>query len=553
MAEESSDKSGRNFLIQGSILAIAGVVTKIIGAVYRIPLVNILGDEGMGYYGVAFQIYSIALTLTSYSLPLAVSKLVSGRLATKEYKNAERIFRGALTFAILVGGVVALIVFFGADFISTQIMAMSFSAIALRVLAPCIFVVALLGVLRGFFQGNDTMVPTAVSQVIEQIINAIVSIAGAYVLIRVGRTMAEQTGEAAYTSAYAAAGGTLGTVIGALSALVFLLILYVLFRRTFKKHVRADHEHQTESYKQVFKVLLLTIAPVLLSATVYNLCGFVDNAMYAQIMSAQGYAESEYASYLGILTGKYDVLVNVPLAFSTALASSLIPGLVTVYKTGNKQQLYSRIDTFNRFAMVISIPCVVGLIVLAKPILDLLFFTEDNTIASYILMIGAVSVVFYNLSTVSNAILQGMDDMMTPVRSAAIALVIHMVVLFILMTVFHMGIYGVVVSKIVFAVSASLINAHALGKRTGYKQEWHKTFVIPTIASLIMGVITFAAYELFHLFLIGQIATIFAILIAVAVYAVLIVLLGGVTEDEIRGMPRGQTLVRICHKLHLLR
>ncbi len=552
MAEEA-DKSERNFVIQGSILAIAGVVTKIIGAVYRIPLVNILGDEGMGYYGVAFQIYSIALTLTSYSLPLAVSKLVSGRLATKEYKNAERIFRGALTFAIVVGGIVALLVFFGADFIATQIMAMSFSAIALRVLAPCILVVALLGVLRGFFQGNDSMVPTAASQVIEQIVNAVVSIVGAYVLIEVGRTLASETGEEAYTSSYAAAGGTLGTVMGALTALVFLLVLYVLFRRRFRKHVQADKDEKQESYSQVFKVLLLTIAPVLLSATVYNLCGFVDNAMYAQIMSAQGYAESEYASLLGILTGKYDVLVNVPLAFSTALASSLIPGLVTVYKTGDKKQLYSRIDTFNRFDMVISIPCVVGLIVLAKPILDLLFFTEDNTIASYILMIGAVSVIFYNLSTVSNAILQGMDDMMTPVRSAAIALVIHMVVLFIFLTVFHLGIYGVVLSKIVFAVSASLINAHALSKRTGYHQEWRQTFVIPAVASLIMGVVTLIVYELLHLILPGWASTLLSILIAVIVYAVLIVRLGGVTEQEILGMPRGRTLVTICRRLHLLK
>ena len=111
---ENKSETGKNFLVQGSILAIAGVITKIIGAVYRIPLVNILGDKGMGYYGVAFQIYAIALTLTSYSLPLAVSKLVSARLATGQYKNAYRVFRGAMTFAIAAGGIVGAIIFFGA-------------------------------------------------------------------------------------------------------------------------------------------------------------------------------------------------------------------------------------------------------------------------------------------------------------------------------------------------------------------------------------------------------------------------------------------------------
>lgn len=175
---ENKSETGKNFLVQGSILAIAGVITKIIGAVYRIPLVNILGDKGMGYYGVAFQIYAIALTLTSYSLPLAVSKLVSARLATGQYKNAYRVFRGAMTFAIAAGGIVGAIIFFGADFIASNLMAMKMSTLALRVLAPCILIVAILGVFRGFFQGNGSMIPTAVSQIIEQIVNAVVSVVG---------------------------------------------------------------------------------------------------------------------------------------------------------------------------------------------------------------------------------------------------------------------------------------------------------------------------------------------------------------------------------------
>lgn len=142
---KNKDKS---FLVQGSILAIAGVITKLIGAVYRVPLVNILGDKGMGYYGVAFQIYSIALTLTSYSLPLAVSKLVSARVAKGEYKNSYKVFRGAMTFAIAVSGFVGAVIFFGAGFIADQIMSMKLSSYALRVLAPCILIVAVLGVDR---------------------------------------------------------------------------------------------------------------------------------------------------------------------------------------------------------------------------------------------------------------------------------------------------------------------------------------------------------------------------------------------------------------------
>ena len=161
-----SKKKENSFLMQGAILAATALITKIIGLAYRIPVTNIMGAEGNGYYGMVFQVYNLALMLTSYSLPTAVSKLVSARVATGQYRNAYRVFRGAMTFAIIAGGIVTAIVFFGAGFIATDIMKMDLSVYALRVLAPCILVVAFLGVFRGFFQGFGTMIPTAVSQTV---------------------------------------------------------------------------------------------------------------------------------------------------------------------------------------------------------------------------------------------------------------------------------------------------------------------------------------------------------------------------------------------------
>lgn len=244
---EQHKKNEKNFLIQGSILAIAGVITKLIGAFYRIPLLNIIGTEGNGYYSVAFSIYSVALMLTSYSLPLAVSKLVSARVAVGEYKNANKIFRGAMTFALLAGGIVSLLVFFGADFIATTIMHLDMSAYALRVLAPCILIVALLGVLRGFFQGMGSMIPTAISQVIEQIVNAVISIAGAYLLFNAGRAVGRPEATI-FGSAYAAAGGTLGTVLGALSALIFCRIHFSRIPQSIQK------ENETRSFREKRKL-----------------------------------------------------------------------------------------------------------------------------------------------------------------------------------------------------------------------------------------------------------------------------------------------------------
>lgn len=549
----NNEQKTKNFLVQGSILAIAGVITKIIGAVYRVPLVNILGDEGMGYYGVAFQIYAIALTLTSYSLPLAVSKLVSARVATGEYKNAYRVFRGAMTFAIAVGGVVAAVIFFGAEFIATNLMAMQMSTYALRVLAPCILIVALLGVFRGFFQGNGTMVPTAISQIIEQIVNAVVSIVGAYMLLKVGIEAAASKGEENLGEAFAAAGGTLGTVMGALAGLIFLIILFMLFRKKFQKQMRRERGSKTESYEKIFKILLMTIAPIILSSTVYNLCGVVDNAIFGKIMAVQGHQESEYAALLGIISGKYDTMVNVPLAISSALGASLIPSIVATAKTGNRKQVHAKIYTFTRFNMIIAIPCAVAFIVLAKPLLDLLFFTENNNLAGVLLQMGAISIVFYNLSTVTNTVFQGLDDMMIPVKSAAISLVIHVIALLIMMIVFKWGIYAVVLSKIVFSVSTCIFNSHALRERLGYVQEQKKTFVIPAIAAVIMGVVTLVLHLVFGLFIGETAATILVIPIAVVVYGAALVLLGGVTEAELYEMPKGSLLVKVCRKARLFK
>ena len=212
-----------------------------------------------------------------------------------------------------------------------------------------------------------------------------------------------------------------------------------------------------------------------------------------------------------------------------------------------------KIDIFTRFNMIIAIPCAAGFIVLAKPLLDLLFFTENNTLGGVLLQMGAISVVFYNLSTVTNAVLQGLDNMMVPVKSAAISLVIHIISLFLMMVVFKWGIYAVVLSKIVFSLSTCILNAHALRERIGYVQEQKKTFVIPAIASIIMGIVTLVVHLLFELFVGTRIATVIALCVAVAVYGVALVLLGGVTEKELSSMPKGPMLVKICKKAHLFR
>ena len=548
----AKQKKNNSFLMQGMILAVAGIITRIIGIVYRIPVANILGTEGQGFYATAFSIYNIALLLTSYSLPLAVSKLISARVSTGERKNAMRIFKGALWFAFIVGSAVACIVFFFSDFIAKTIMSMAPSAYALRVLAPGLLIVAVMGVLRGFFQGMGTMMPTAISQILEQIVNAVVSIIGASYLLEMGKKAAEKANNDSVAYAYGAAGGTLGTVCGALFGLLFLLFVMKIYSPTIKKQLKRDHSKKRESYREIYMILLMTIAPVILSTAIYNISETIDIGMFGSIMAAQGHSLKERSDLLGRFSSHYNVLINIPLAVANALGASLIPSLTAAVAVGNKKQIHSKIAMAIRFSMMIAIPSFVGFLVLANPILALLF-NGNIDISANMLRLGAITVVFYCMSTVTNAILQGLNKMTIPVKHGAISLGIHLVGLLIMLVIFKMGIYAVVASNIIFSLSMCILNARSLKHDAGYRQEVKNTFLIPSIASIVMGGAAFVIYFLCNLVISQNVAVIIALIVAVLIYAVSLLKLGGLSSEEILALPKGSTLLSLFRKLHLVK
>lgn len=537
--------------MQGAILAIAGVITKIIGVVYRIPLTNILGDEGMGFYGYAFEVYALALLLSSLSLPTVVSKLVSARMAMRQRRNAFRVFVCSLVFSLVIGAVFALIIFFGADLISTHIMESPLSAYALKVLAPGLFIVSVLGVLRGYFQGLGTMVPTAVSQVIEQIVNAVISLAGASILFGIGIKAAEKQNNDLMGPAYGAAGGTLGTIAGALSALFFLLFAIFVYRGVIRRQLRTDRTRRQESYGRILKILLITLVPIIFSTAIYNINQLLDMTIFNKIMAAQGYSEEKYMALLGIYSGKYNTLLSVPLAMANGLAASIIPSLTGAVARNDRPQIHNKINQSVRFTMLIAIPCFVGFVVLASPIMVLLFGDSSRTPA-LLLAVGSITLVFYCLSTVTNSVLQGLDKISVPAKNAGISLVVHIISLLIMLIVFKWNIYALVGSNIVFALCMCILNIRAIHKANGHRQEMEKTFVKPLLAAVIMGVVTYAVHLVLDLLIGGRIPTILSILAAVAVYAVSILKLGALSPEDIRDLPQGRKILRICRKLHLL-
>lgn len=553
METRSRKKQASNFVIQGSILAAASIIVRLIGIAYRIPMVNIIGDEGMGYYGTAFNVYNIALLLSSYSLPLAVSKMVSARLAGKQYRNAERIFKSALFYATVVGAAAAAIIWFGADFFAREVFFMPYASFALKTLAPTVWIMAYLGVFRGYFQGRGTMVPTAASQIFEQIINAIVSVAAGSILFNEAlktEILKEETGSG-LSNAWGAAGGTIGTGAGALTALLFLLLLFFLCRSSFLRQVKRDRSGRLESYGTILRVLFFTVVPVILSSVIYNVNSVLDNGILAYNFSTAGRTE-EFTALWGIYTGKYHLLINVPMAMSNALSSSLIPSISQAAAVGDRRMMRARTAMAIRFSCIIAIPSTVGLTVLAGPVNNLLF-SGDNSVAIQMTIYGSLAVVFYSISTVTNAVLQGIDKMRLPIIHALISLVLHLAALELFFYGFDLGIYSMVYANILFAVFMCILNAVSLKKHLKYRQEIRKTILLPAAASAVMGAAAFGAYQLFYRVCNSNlISTVFSILLAILVYGVLLIKFGCLDQDELRRMPGGTRLLGLLKRVRLM-
>ena len=541
-----------DYIVQGAILAAAAVLTKIIGVVYRIPLTNILGDEGNGFYGYAYQVYAIALMLSSFSLPTAVSKLVSARMAVRQRRNAFRVFLCSLAFAVAVGLVISLAIFFGAGAISTYAMRSPLSVYALRVLAPGLLIVAVMAVIRGYFQGLGTMVPTAISQILEQVVNAVVSIVGASVLIGIGTRAGEASGEELLGPAYGAAGSTLGTVMGSLAGLLFVLFVLWLYRGGIRRQLKHDRTKRVESYSSLLKALLFTAIPIVFSTAIYNINQIIDLTIFNHIMSSQGYVEQEYMALQGIYTGKYDTLINVPMAIANALGASVVPSLTAAVANGTKQQVNDKINQTLRLTMLIAIPSCVGYFVLASPIMVLLY-NDDSATPAQLLMMGSIVVVLYGLSSVSNSILHGLNRMTAPAKNAGISLVVHLAAFCIMMTVFRMNVYALVGGNIVFSLCMCILNQIKIRKVSGYRINVIHTFVKPFIAAAVMGIVTFGVHSLLALVIGGRfIPAVLSILVAMAVYIVAVLRLGTLSEEDIKDLPMGVRLLKYCKKLHLL-
>ena len=508
MSKKSSSKT--NFLAQGTILVIASFVAKAIGMIYRIPLTHILGDDGNGYYSTANEIYTIILMISSFSLPLAVSRLVAEREYAGEVKNSYKVLICSLRFAAVTGGILSILTFL------------------------------LGGVITKYVMGVE-------------IINAIVSVAGAYVMLQYGLKLGEKKGDAELGTALAAAGGTFGTVASVGVALLFMIVIYLGYRNGFKRRMKKDKTRRRESDRAIYRAITYTILPIVLSTLVYNISTIIDQGVFNHILAGMGFTQKQYATVWGIYSGKFRVLMNVPLSIASCLAPSVVPALTEAMANNDLREAGLRTRDTIRYTMVFTIPCAVGMAALARPIMMMLYGNNDSlALAAGIMQSGALLTVLLALSTLTTGILQGLGEMQAPLVHAATAVAIHLGFLVLFVVKFKWNIYGVVYANIIFGLIICLLNARSIRKKLHYRQEIKKTFLVPVIAAGVMGIAAYLVHRVFNLFAGNTISTILAVCVGAVVYGICLVKLGGILEREIRRLPKGDLLADLLIRLNIL-
>lgn len=534
----NKDKKG-SFIIQASVLAAASLIVRFIGFLYRLPLTELIGDRGNAIYSAGYYIYTFLLILSSAGLPAAISRLVSTRIAKGEYRNAQKIFRVSMIFAGVAGAIGMLVLFFFAEPIAKMVDSPN-SVYCLQTLAPTLLIVGVMSVYRGYLQGMNIMTPTAVSQIFEQVFNAVFSVYLAWVLVKQSIPLG-------------AAGGTAGTGIGALAGLIVVMIFYNRMKPEIRHNMRIEEKGiYQETTGEAFKKLVVTAFPIIAGTAVFSMTNLIDMKMVMSgLMSSGAFTEAEAEVLYGQLSGKYVTLTTFPVSISSAMATAAIPNIAMAVTVGNKKEVKRKINTALKLAMIISIPAAVGIGVLGDQILRMLFPSYPE--GGVLLKVGAISIAFLSFCQIVTGVLQGIGKIQVPVIGALLGAVVKIALNWILIRIPSINVVGAVISTDVCYLVASIFNVIMLMRYTKTRVNFSGVLIKPTIGSIIMGIGCVIGYKVISLVFGNTISTLLTIIVAVIIYLLVMIFIRGITEEDLLSIPKGRILVRVFKKIGLLK
>lgn len=517
----------KSFVKGALILTIAGVLGRMLGALYRIPFNRIVGEEGAALYGLSYSLYSLLFALSTAGIPLAVSKMVAVYEERGAHGESVRLLKAAFLMLAGVGVVVALFVFTQAEWIARTVFNEPAAALSLRTLSPAMLFSCLMAVLRGYFQGHQQMVPTAISQILEQFFRVGVIFIALFLL----------AGQALPTIV---AGASFGSAVGTMVGFAFLAVFFVYYYR---------HNHPTnvvtpaqqESTAAMLKQLVVYAIPISIGSLVLSITQFVDSSMDIGCLEASGMAHAEALVQYGYLASYAMPIINLLFIVTSAISSSLVPTIANLYELKDAEGVQHNVRTSLLLTVIIMLPAAAGLATLGTPICDLLY---DNAASGAALSYVAFAVVGIGIYQVSSGALQGMGRVYIPMASLLIGALLKIGLNYLLLSRPGADIRMAALSTVIAFAVAALHNLYQVGRIVGWKWFSLKQLVVkPVISTIAMVVCVMLVKFVFSdsAFL----ATACGVLVGVIAYFVVLFAIGGIDRDTLEKFPKiGPKLAR---------
>lgn len=533
------------------VLTAANLLVKVIGLLFKIPMSNKFGDTMMGYYNSAYTIYTVFYMVSTAGLPVAVSIMVSESRARGRLDQIRRIFRVTVGLFFVIGLVGMAIMFFGSGWYSINALKAEPTKYSMMVIAPMLFFICISSSIRGYFQGFQQMVPTAVSELIESFCKLAVGIVMAMYASE------RYPGQHHIIAAYAAVGLTVGAGL----SMLYLVIARLLFRQSrytaeFLEKCGGE-DHTVSPSSRLIRQLVTIALPITVSSSVMSLANLVDSVLVQRILQQGGVffgamSQSEATRVYGNYTTKAVSMFNLPPVLIYPISCSIIPLISAAREQGDKGRVRTIMSSSFRVAVLIGAPCALGLVALAGPILSL-FFTNraEVEMATPLLRMLAPSSFFVCLLAVMTAILQSSKKERLPLVSMLCGVVVKIVASFILIRI--VGMSGTPISTFICYLTICSIHIHFCRRYAKLEVNFVRDLIRPIFCAVLCALSAYGSHMLFSMLHPGRIATFAAIAVAVLVYVVVIFLFRAITREDIMIMPKGAKLCRVLEKLRLLR
>lgn len=536
----------QSFLKGAAILAAASLICKVLGVLFRVFAIRILGEEGMFFYEKVYPTYSWLLIISSSGIPIAISRMVAARVARGAFDEAENVFKKAFRMLFVLGIVTTGVMFFGADPIARYLLDSADPGMraSLMALAPALFFTSILCAYRGYLQGLQRMNGTGISQLAEQVFKMLFGLSLAGILFR------HYAG-----TPNAAAAGSVGILLGVtISEALAVAVIYPIYRRERRNMLPIDYTPSPMQRGDRTMRDLLTIAiPITLGASILPIANVVDSAMITRLLALSGVPQPEADRLYVILCSYVRSIINLPAGISTSLSMAVVPAIAAAMARQDTDGVKRLSGMSIKLAMAIGLPCAVGLSVLARPAIYLLYGSiqpHSLDVAESLMRIAAFTVVFISLSQTATGALQGVGKQRLPVYFLLIGGVTKIVVNIVCVSNPRIGIFGAVFSNLSCYGIAALLDVIALVVVSKSRLKVLDVFVKPVFASAVMGGFAYLVYHGFgYLFdtsryLFSAVACVTAIAVAMIVYVVLMVALRIFNKDEIVFLPGGRKLLR---------